>query len=223
MIRAVVIDVDDTLCMTEAVCFEIENEALVRMGRPAMSREIHLETWGHPLAEAIKDRSPGVDVEQFIRAITPVIQEYDAAGKFLDIPEANYQAMDDLIAAGKQIMLLSSRTRSEMAGLLSPDHPIASRISAAYYHENTKVLKPDPHVFDPLLREYGYQPAEVVYIGDSVTDGHAANGADIHFIVSLESALRSRDAFEAAGVFVTAYIDALSHMVPIIKKLDKQY
>lgn len=65
MIEAVVIDLDDTLCLTEAACFEMENEVLERMGRLPMPREVHLETWGRPLFEAISDRAPGIDVEAF--------------------------------------------------------------------------------------------------------------------------------------------------------------
>lgn len=41
MIQAVVIDVDDTLCLTEAACFDLENEVLKRMGREPMPRAIH--------------------------------------------------------------------------------------------------------------------------------------------------------------------------------------
>jgi len=53
MIKTVIIDVDDTLCMTEAASFALENTALVRMGRKPMPRSIHVETWGQPLFDAI--------------------------------------------------------------------------------------------------------------------------------------------------------------------------
>jgi phosphoglycolate phosphatase len=32
MIKAVIIDVDDTLCLTESICFELENDVLKQMG-----------------------------------------------------------------------------------------------------------------------------------------------------------------------------------------------
>jgi phosphoglycolate phosphatase-like HAD superfamily hydrolase len=38
MIRAVIVDVDDTLCLTEEASFALENEVLSRMGRPPMPR-----------------------------------------------------------------------------------------------------------------------------------------------------------------------------------------
>jgi phosphoglycolate phosphatase len=71
MIKAVIIDVDDTLCLTEAASFDLENTALIRMGRDPMPRSIHVATWGQPLFEAILTRSPGVDVEAFKAAYHP--------------------------------------------------------------------------------------------------------------------------------------------------------
>lgn len=65
MIDVVVLDLDDTLCLTEEACFEMENEILRKMGRAEMARDIHISTWGKPLYEAILLRSPGVDLERF--------------------------------------------------------------------------------------------------------------------------------------------------------------
>lgn len=44
MIKAVIIDIDDTLCLTEAACYELENQVLLSMGRIPMTRDIHKET-----------------------------------------------------------------------------------------------------------------------------------------------------------------------------------
>jgi phosphoglycolate phosphatase len=38
MIKAVGIDLDDTLCMTEAASFEMENAALAKLGHSPMLR-----------------------------------------------------------------------------------------------------------------------------------------------------------------------------------------
>jgi HAD superfamily hydrolase (TIGR01509 family) len=195
MIKAVVIDVDDTLCLTEAACFEMENEVLARIGRPPMPREAHISTWGRPLFEAILDRSPGVDLDAFKREYEKVIPEYTAAGKLDAVPDENYAALDDLIAAGKDIMLLTSRTHGELKHLLEPDHLLATRVKAFYYRDNMQFHKPDPRAFDALLQQYGLRPEECVYVGDSPSDAAAANQAGLRFIVSLESGLRTREDF----------------------------
>src|SRR5688572_7749759 len=101
MIEAVVVDFDDTLCLTEAACFEMENETLAAMGRLPMLRDVHTSTWGQPLFDAITVRSPGIDVEEFKVAYHPVIADYTTTGKLDTIPEANYLALDTLIGLGK--------------------------------------------------------------------------------------------------------------------------
>ena len=68
MIKAVALDIDDTACLTEAARFELENSVLAQMGLAPMSREVHVQTWGRPLFEAIMDRSPGIDVDAFKEA-----------------------------------------------------------------------------------------------------------------------------------------------------------
>ncbi|HSH55890.1 MAG TPA: HAD family hydrolase [Candidatus Limnocylindrales bacterium] len=218
MIKAVVIDVDDTLCLTEAACFEMENETLAAMGRPPMSREVHISTWGQPLFEAITARSPGVDVEAFKAAYHPIIAEYTSSGKLDSIPEANYQALDSLLAMGKKLIVLTSRTHGELKHMLEPDHLLASRVEAFYYKDTTQYHKPDPRVFDELLANHGLEAAHCVYVGDSIGDAVAARQAGLGFIASLESGLRQRSDFDSkhVDVFITRFPD----IVNAVEELD---
>ncbi|HEX7963021.1 MAG TPA: HAD family hydrolase [Candidatus Saccharimonadales bacterium] len=217
MIAAVVIDVDDTLCLTEAVCFDMENEVLARIGRPPMPRQAHIKTWGRPLFEAILERSPGVDLEAFKREYPSVIAEYTAAGKLDAIPGANYAALDDLIAGGKQIMLLTSRTHGELKHLLEPDHLLAKRVTAFYYRDNMRFHKPDPRAFNELLSAHGLRPEQCVYVGDSPSDAAAANQAGLKFIASLESGLRTRADF--ADYHVDAFIDRFPEVAAAVQAI----
>jgi len=217
MIKAVAVDLDDTLCLSEAACFEVENETLRQMGRPPMPREIHKKTWGRLLAEAIQVRSPGVDAGEFMKRIAGNIGRAVAEDRFDTVSEAAYQALDQLIAAGKTVFILTSRTGPEMVHFLAEDHELASRITAFYYFENTRFHKPDPRVFDELLSENSLQPSECVYIGDSPTDAQAAKQAGLHFIASLESGLRSEQAF--AGLRADGFVHRFSDVPAAVKKL----
>ena len=211
MIKAVVIDFDDTLCLTEAACFEVENEALRQMGRAPMSRSVHISTWGQPLFDAIIVRSPGVDVEAFKTAYHPVIAEYTKAGKYDEITPANYEALDALVAQGKQLFILTSRTRGEIAHLLKPDHRLASTVKTFYYKENMQYHKPDPRAFTELLTGNGLKAENCVYIGDSVSDAVASKEAGLKFIASLESGLRQKSDFkpEQVDVFIYKFSDVI--------------
>ena len=217
MIKAVIIDVDDTLCLTEAACFDLENEVLRRMGRAPMPRAIHKATWGKPLFEAILERSPGIDAEQFKAVFQPAIAEYVAAGKLDTIPDANYAALDHIIASGRSVMLLTSRTHTELEHLLTPDHLLASRVTAFYYKDNMAYHKPDPRAFTELLHMHALRPDECVYVGDSVSDAQAATAAGLRFIASLESGLRQKQDF--APYKVDAFITTFPAIVSALRTL----
>src|SRR4051794_39072416 len=105
MIRAVIVDFDDTLCLTEEASFALENEVLIQMGRPPMPRALHLCTWGEPLLEAMAHRSPGLDVDRFAALFPAMNQRYLADGKLDVIPPENLAALDHLVQEGRTIML----------------------------------------------------------------------------------------------------------------------
>jgi phosphoglycolate phosphatase-like HAD superfamily hydrolase len=220
MIEAVVIDVDDTLCMTEAASFALENTALTNMGREPMDRAIHISTWGQPLFEAINLRSPGVDVEAFKVAYHPAIAEFVASGRLDVIPEENYRTLDRIIEMGKLVMLLTSRTHGELRHMLEPDHLLASRVTDFYYKDNTKHHKPDPRVFDELLQTHGLKPRQCAYVGDSPSDAQASNAAGVHFIASLESGLRQSQDF--SNFQVDAFINWFPELENAIAQIEQQ-
>ncbi len=218
MINALVVDLDDTFCMTEEVCFELENSVLAQLGRAPMDRKVHLKTWGKPLFEVIETRSPGVDVEAFKNLYRNLIAEFIASKKLDSISEDNYQALDSLIDLNKKVMILTSRSRDELRHLLEPDHRLASKIKAFYYRDNMKFHKPDPRAFDLLFHDFKLQPQQCVYVGDSVSDAVAAKKAGLYFIASLESGLRERSDFDGYGVDI--FIDRFKDVVEAVQRLD---
>ncbi|MEV4756664.1 HAD hydrolase-like protein [Micromonospora sp. NPDC049559] len=218
MIRAVVIDVDDTLCLTEAVCFELENEVLARIGRPPMPRAVHLSTWGQPLLDAMPRRSPGVDLGDFATAYHVVLQEYVANGRLDVVASENLDALDRLALAGRSVMLLTSRTGAEVAHLLAPDHVLAGRLRAIYHRDNTRFGKPDGRAFDELLSAARLSPGQCVYVGDSPTDAQAANAAGVRFIACMQSGVRRRGDFGAYRV--DAFVDAFPDVVEAVTGLE---
>jgi phosphoglycolate phosphatase len=217
VIRAVIVDVDDTLCLTEAASFDLENEVLHRMGREPMSRTVHLSTWGEVLLDAMPHRSPGVDLHRFAELFPVVHREYLDAGRLDVIPPENLDALDALVSDGRTVLLLTSRTEVEVEHMLTPEHVLAGRVSGAYHQGNTRFRKPDPRVFDELLAETGFAPGECVYVGDSPGDAVAAGGAGIRFVACLQSGVRRLDEFDPR--FVTASVDAFPDLVAVVARL----
>ena len=200
MIKAVIIDFDDTLCLTEKACFELENEVLGLMGATLQSRELHQKTWGQPLFEVIKERSPGVDAKKFKQLVQENMPAWVAENRMDNLPPERLTVLDELLAAGKELFILTSRTHAELAHLLAPDHGLAKRIKAFYWREIMPYHKPDPRAFDILLKDHTLQRSECVYVGDSPGDAAAAKQADLHFIASLESGLRTKTDFSDYAV-----------------------
>ncbi|MFI9595441.1 HAD family hydrolase [Nonomuraea sp. NPDC052265] len=214
-----VVDVDDTLCLTEAACFELENEVLSRLGRGPMSRAVHVATWGRPLHDAMPRRSPGLDLAAYLPLHHAVLREYVAAGLVDVVPGENLRAIDELNAAGRAVMLLTSRTEAEMEHLMAPGHVLDGRITAVYHADNTRFGKPDPRAFDELLAATGLAPGECLYVGDSPTDAQAATGAGLRFVACMQSGLREPADF--APHPVDAFIDAFSDLAVTVPLLEE--
>lgn len=217
-LSAIIIDFDDTLCMTEEACFELENEVLRRMGRQAQSREVHRQTWGPQLEVAMQTRSPGIDMGEFWRVLDVVRPEFIAAGRFDQVSQASLEALDTLASDGYRLFILTSRVEREVLHLLDPSHHLAGRITEIYHADNTTHIKPDPRAFDALLATHNLSPEECIYVGDSPSDGIAAKGAGMHFIASFESGLRTSDDF--ADIAIDATISHFTELPAAIKSLQ---
>lgn len=199
----------------------MENEVLSRLGRPPMDRDHYRSTWGRPLFEALPERSPGVDVHAYKIIYAQLIKEYTDTGKLDVIPQANISALEQLSNAHKSLLLLTSRTHTELAHILIPTHVLSDRITAFYYKDNMQYHKPDPRAFEQIERQHGWRPEECVYVGDSISDAKAAKGAGLYFIASLESGLRRKEDFDAYKV--DAFIHTFPELVSVIDSLEGQH
>lgn len=219
MITAVVFDFDDTLCFTKAESYELENEIITEMGLPTMDRAVHHRTWGRPLMEAILVRAPGIDLDEFEQRFTQKQAEWAATGKIDVIRPEVLVMLENFTRQGYVTAIVTSRTLKEAQNLLHPDHAIQAHVKAIYHKDNTPAHKPDYRVFDPLLQEFKLDPATVVYVGDTPTDGEAALGAGMHFIATLEAGIRLQHEFD--HLQNVHFAKRLADVPAIIEQLNK--
>lgn len=207
MIKAVIFDFDDTLCLTEQAVYELESHVLRQMGKPPIDRVFFRETWGKPLYESFRLRYPDIPLDKLLDKISAAKDEFVKEGKFDNVPAENLEALDALTKDGKQLMILTSRDGSGVEHLIDPEHHVGSRVSAVYHIDNNPYHKPDPRTFDVLEKYHELKPEECIYVGDSIGDAAAAKGAGLHFIASLESGLKTREDFSEYTVdeFITHF------------------
>lgn len=208
-IKLVILDIDDTLYLTEQISFDTENRIAVKMGFAPMSREVHLSNWGKRIQEAIAERIPGIDVPRFMNLFIKENEKLVKQGKLDSLSPSNLETLTILKNMGKIIAIVTSRTYGEVKHLLEGSHPLQDYISDFFYDGNLKYLKPDPRVFDQLLKQYGASPKETVYVGDSVSDANCAANGHIHFIATLESGIRCIANFDEVSVdhFIERFSD----------------
>lgn len=214
MIKLVILDFDDTLSMTEEACFLIESEAVARLGYAQMTREAHLKNWGLPLDQAILERVPGINVNDFLAKVEEVRAEFIKENKADLISNENMQFLDTLKSNGKRLAILTSRSLPESIHLLQKEHALNKKIEKFYHKDNSIFIKPNPRVFEKILKDFGVMPNESIYVGDTVEDGICAKSAGLHFIAVLESGLRKKEDFNSIVVdfFATTLPEAFSYI-----------
>ncbi len=217
MIKAVILDIDDTLCMTKDFCYMIENSVAVSMGHSPISKEVYNETWGQPLDDAAPVRIPGVDIEEFLKKVREFDEELMRKDEFIKIPEKNLDTLDNIIKDGYILGILTSRTKEEVDDILHPGHPLLNKIRFIHHREMSEFRKPHPRVFDVILENFGVNPDEAVYVGDSKSDAVASEGAGLHFIACLESGIRTEEDFK--GIKVNAFIKKFTDLDETVKAL----
>jgi len=215
MIKLVVLDFDDTLCLTEEATFHLENQIAKDMGFEPMERSTHKMNWGKPLELAVAERFPGIDSREFVKRLEVLHEVYASEGKVDKITDSNIDVLDHLLSRELRLAILTARGTGEVRHLLHQDHILTPRIEKFYHKDNIDFPKPDPRAFDTILSDFNVKPDEAVYLGDAPSDALCAKKAGLHFIAVLESGIRSEEDFKDMGVdfFATTFSEAVSYIL----------
>lgn len=123
MFKLVVVDFDDTLCLTEKATFKLENYIASKMGFAPMKHKTHLQTWGMPVKEAIVKRFPGIDIDLFAKNFEKYFKEFIERGDIDVISDLNLKTLDRIRNRGIKTAILTSRTYIEIKHFLHNKHP----------------------------------------------------------------------------------------------------
>lgn len=174
-------DVDGTLADTtflHAVCWA---EAMRQHGH-----EVPMATVHHAIGMASgglldlclgEDRDTGDDDAMDAAHLTLYQQQW---GRLVPLPGAR-DLLRECAKRGLDVVLASSASEDELTALksaLDADDAITTTTSSA----DAESGKPAPDILQAALDHSGLAPDEVVFVGDAVWDGHAAQRAGVRFV-----------------------------------------
>ena len=210
MIKAVIFDLDDTLLQTR----QVKWEAIRTFGKEFYSKDESSETlalhWGKPFQEFMSLMFPNTeDIEK-------VIDKYKSfIINFKNKPYPDALETLNLLFPKYKVCILSSAAQSLVFGDVKAAGLPFERFTYIQSEEDTAVHKPNPSVFDPLIRilsDHHILPNEMFFTGDTIYDFKAATGAGIHFR-GLAGRTITKEEFENAGAETIANLSEITKLV----------
>ncbi len=186
-IKAIIFDFDDTLALSsEEVVRAIEHTAQI-CDLPCPEREAIIEMFGRPLRLIVETFWPFANPEEFVEVYNGVYQIHNVR-----LIEKAKEVLEQLSLASFELHILTSRRRESLIKHLE-QFAIKGLFKSLIAYEDVEYHKPDPRAFSVFFEKY--KPNEVVYVGDSVYDMHAAKQAGIFFI-GVCTGIVTREGFE---------------------------
>ena len=208
--RALVLDWDDTVVATrEAKVRQHIFVAKEQYGIDLTFEEMAVD-WGRPLHELIQK---WYRVEGGSQAYQDVLRTVFSHSK--DFPKQLFDGVHDVVDAARNAGLPVGIVTGSPSDDLVHDFENTGFTKASFDYfqasEDTEFHKPDPRVFDPLMKWLGARaiaPADVLYIGDSLPDYQAARGAGFMFL-GVETGVVDAQKFHDAGILSIGAISQL--------------
>lgn len=217
-IKAVILDLDGALIdsTTKSIGFHRELAKHLKLRVP--DREELRKLWGLFWPEVVETVWPGLDIEYFR---TEYIK-FDKGETYPAIKGARL-ACQSLIDQGLILTLLTSRDFRTLFHRLSDAGLSPQLFSFIQTPDNSHFIKPNPRVFDKMLKKlvrgWAIRKENMCYVGDTIYDFRAAQGAGVKFIAVLSGA-GNREEFEEAGVKII--LNSITDLPAFLENLTKR-
>jgi phosphoglycolate phosphatase len=188
--EAVIFDFDYTLGDSSAGIIECINYALSVLGLPPETPERIRRTIGLSLVDAYaylagpyqQSNPDRAHAEKFARLFI------ERADEIMVEQTELYPGVDQLIAtlrqAGFRLGIVSTKFRYRIAAILKRER-LLHAFDVIVGGEDVAHHKPDPESLYLAVQKLGIAPEYALYVGDSVTDGQAAQRAGLPFVAVL--------------------------------------
>jgi len=178
-IKLIAFDFDDTLVQTKVIRYE----ALKFTGKSFYNIQITNQDidkyWGLPFSEMMNG------VFNRIEDSSEIIKKYKSIlHKFPNKSFPDTKKVLQLLKKDYQLALISSSVRDLILSGLKDVNLSESIFDFIQTSDQIEYHKPDPRVFDPLIKYIGrrFERSEVLYIGDTIDDYKSSKSAGFQFI-----------------------------------------
>ncbi|MZP30431.1 HAD hydrolase-like protein [Heliobacterium undosum] len=177
--KAVIFDLDGTLLDTLADLADSMNRVLSRAGFPTHPLDDYRYFVGDGLATMVRRALPeeGCDEETLRRCFADMQEEYGRNWAVKTAPYTGVMEMiEGLAARNIPMAVLSNKPHDwtvEMTDYFFPQRPFAM----VFGQRPAVPKKPDPAGALEIAARFGFDPADIRYLGDTNTDMKTAKGA----------------------------------------------
>jgi len=210
MIKAIFFDYDDTLVQTKISKWD----ALKATGKRFYNLDITSEDitpfWGLPYEKMLVGVLRNADTLENLK------QNYEQTHvQFPMLAHKDAQGVVGKLLKKYPVGIVTASSRKLVLEDLTMLHFPIDKFIYIQTSEDTTIHKPDPDVFIPILKilhENQIPNSEILYVGDSLKDYQAANGAGLQFL-GITHGITSGEEFKKSNVqTVTSFNDLFSKL-----------
>lgn len=203
MAKYLIFDLDGTVLDTLDDLHDAVNHTMREFGYPENTRLQTRSYVGNGMRNLMRQTLPEGTSDDTLDTVLAAFQPWYAAHSnektkpYDGIPEL----LRELRAAGKCLLMVSNKPNHAVGPLMA--HHFPGLFDAAYGERAGIARKPDPEAIHAVMAEFGAEPEDTVYIGDSEVDVRTAKNAGIG-CVCVDWGFRDREVLVAAGADVIA-------------------
>ncbi|MCI0791161.1 MAG: HAD family hydrolase [Chloroflexi bacterium] len=213
-VHSVIFDFDYTLGDSSPGIIESVNYALSRLGLPQASPEAIRRTIGLSLTETFKALTGPEQAhlgdafqDHFVVRADEVMAD---STKLFDFVPATVRTLSD---RGLKLGIVSSKYRRRIEGVLEREG-LREHFAVIVGAEDVAAFKPDPAGLISAAEKLSTSPANVLYVGDSLTDAETARRASVPFVAVLSGVTERHEFAECPVHHVLGSIGELPAILP---------
>ncbi len=195
--KAVLFDLDDTLLKTYPIKWEQHKETAKHFYGQTLVDEVIRKHWGKPTRELVGAYYGTSDTTENMVTNYRLLD-----GKFLkELHDDSINVLKFLSRHKVVTGLVTNATQETVFADLTRLGVALELFDMVQTFDDTQAYKPDPKVFETMLRTLADKGVtdHILYVGDDLTDYHAATAAGVQFI-GVTTGVRTEYDFGLAGV-----------------------